>query len=540
MKERSAAGKLKEKSKLLEHPLGKEGTTSIDLLPELVEPIIESSSFTLESAAALNNPILIDRSPTSAASTRKQKFAAKSEVGLTLNAKSFFSYWNESSKEMSEWLSLPTKTDWQDSDLTCSNGSANKTGANSWFSTKQTLVQSRKWLRTSLQSSTALVVDFTDSENISLKSRKIRIYPTPELNKVWRKWLAACRYCFNQGIALQREKRLSKLELRNEIMRSELPEWVKEAPCHIRQNAIFDAHRAFKTSKDAKFRSVRSYSQAIKFNDGNFRKGTWYPSLTKGLTFKASEAIPNCEYGTQLLYCKGRWFAVFPVPANDEPAETTGIIALDPGVRTFMTGFDGNKFVEFGSGDMGRITRLCQHLDNLMSRISQAAKQQRRRMRQAAHRIRIKIRNLVDECQKQTACYLTSNYRIIYLPTFESSQMVAKARRRIRSKTARAMLTWAHYRFKQTLKHQASIRNCQVVDVTEEYTSKTCTKCGHVHKKLGGSKLFKCPDCGYEILRDFNGAFGILLKALRDTASISYEGDSAIVTLSGNDRINVA
>jgi putative transposase len=540
MKERSAAGKNQEKSKQSKPLLGKEGTTLIDLQPKRFPPITELLSSTPESVVAPNNPTLTDKSPILAASTRKQKSVAKSEGDLTSSAKNFFPYWNESSRAMSEWLSLPTKTDWQDSVLTCSNGSASKTGANSWYSTKQTLAQSKKWLKTSLQFSTALVAGSTDSENISLRSKKIRIYPTQELNKVWRKWLAACRYCYNQAIAMQREKRLSKLELRNEIMRSELPEWVKETPCHIRQNAVFDAHRANIANIDAKFRSIRDYSQAIKFNDSNLSKGTWYSSLTKGLTFKASEDIPDCKQGTQLVYCKGRWFATFPIPATLEPTESAGIIALDPGVRTFMTGFDGNKFVEFGSGDMGRIARLCQYLDDLMSRISASSRHQRKRMRQAAHRMRIKIRNLVDECQKQTACYLTSNYRIIYLPTFESSQMVAKARRKIRSKTARAMLTWAHYRFKQTLKHQASLRSCQVVNVTEEYTSKTCTKCGHVHKKLGGSKLFKCPDCGYEIPRDFNGAFGILLKALRDTASISYEGDSAIVTLSGNDRITVA
>ncbi|WP_339383760.1 helix-turn-helix domain-containing protein, partial [Tychonema sp. LEGE 07196] len=45
---------------------------------------------------------------------------------------------------------------------------------------------------------------------MKLKSHKIRIYPSQELNKVWRKWLAACRYCFNQAIAMQRKKRLSK------------------------------------------------------------------------------------------------------------------------------------------------------------------------------------------------------------------------------------------------------------------------------------------------------------------------------------------
>jgi len=335
-------------------------------------------------------------------------------------------------------------------------------------------------------------------------------------------------------------KRVSKLKLRNQVMQSDLPEWVKETPCHIRQNAIFDAHRAFQASIEAKFRSIRDDSQSIKFNDSNFSKGTWYSTLTKGLTFQASESIPECKHGTQLVYCKGRWFGVFPIKATINVNESTGIIALDPGVRTFLTGFDGNKFVEFGSGDIGRITRLCQHLDNLTSRMTKATRQQRKRMRQALARMRIRIRNLIDECQKQTACYLTSNYRIIFLPTFESSQMVAKARRKIRSKTARAMLTWAHYRFKQTLKHQASVRGCSVVDVTEEYTSKTCTKCGHIHTTLGGSKVFNCPQCGHSIPRDFNGAFGILLKALRDTAAVTYEGNSAIVTLSGDVRLNVA
>ncbi|MFB2921149.1 RNA-guided endonuclease TnpB family protein, partial [Aerosakkonema sp. BLCC-F2] len=40
--------------------------------------------------------------------------------------------------------------------------------------------------------------------------------------------------------------------------------------------------------------------------------------------------------------------------------------------------------------------------------------------------------------------------------------------------------------------------------------------------------------------RDWNGAFGILLKALRDTAAITFDRDSAIVALSGNARNDVA
>jgi putative transposase len=102
------------------------------------------------------------------------------------------------------------------------------------------------------------------------------------------------------------------------------------------------------------------------------------------------------------------------------------------------------------------------------------------------------------------------------------------------------MLTWAHYRFKITLKHQAELTGTTVLDVTEEFTSKTCTRCGHVHARLGGSKVFHCPSCGFMLSRDWNGAFGIFLKALRDTASIAFDGDSAIVALSGDCRTTVA
>lgn len=525
-----------------ELPRDKDDITLSHILPN--QAVTNAKSLSMpELVAEPSSPTSTDRLPHCPTSTPKQKSSQKLEADSTSSERKCWPYWDRFCQEMSAWLSLPIKTDWQDSDLTCFDGSVSKTGVNSWFSIRQVSAQNEKWLRTSSPSSTASAHDYTDCVNTKLRSKKIRIYPSPELNKVWRKWLAACRYCYNQAIALFRSgRRLSKLKLRNEVMQSDLPAWVKETPCHIRQNAIFDAHLAFMKSPNAKFRSCHDRSQAIKFNNTNFSLGAWYPRLTKGLTFTASEPIPKtCEQGTQLVFAKGRWFAVFPEPVAMKPTEATGVIALDPGVRTFMTGFDGSRFLEFGSGDIGRITRLCQYLDELISRIAkELSRSRRRRMRQAAQRMRNKIRNLVDEAHKQTAHYLTRNYSAIFLPTFETSNMVAKVKRKIRSKTARAMLTWAHYRFKLTLRHQAEITGTTVVDVTEEYTSKTCTHCGHVHSKLGDSKVFRCPECGFALPRDWNGAFGIFLKALRDTASITFEGDSAIVALSGNCRINVA
>ncbi len=112
----------------------------------------------------------------------------------------------------------------------------------------------------------------------------------------------------------------------------------------------------------------------------------------------------QCDQSTQLVKCKEKWFAIFPVPSAISRPQNNKIVALDPGVRTFLTGFDGTKFLEFGAGDMGRITRLCQYLDKLMSRKSKCTnRRQRQKMSKAAGRMRSKIENLINEAHKQVA-----------------------------------------------------------------------------------------------------------------------------------------
>jgi putative transposase len=200
-------------------------------------------------------------------------------------------YWNGSVQEISERLWSLTGIDSVGLDLSSLSGTAVSTGAKSWFSTTITFLPNRNWFRISSPSCTASVVRSTDSESTGLQSRKIRIYPEPALAKVWKRWQAACRRCYNQAIACQRQHGTpgTARKLRDIILHSDLPQWVKDAPCHIRQNAVVEAWLAFRRSKDARFRSVRDRSHTLQFNAGNFRNGTWYPKLTRGLAFRASE-----------------------------------------------------------------------------------------------------------------------------------------------------------------------------------------------------------------------------------------------------------
>lgn len=400
------------------------------------------------------------------------------------------------------------------------------------------------------------------------------MYPTKDLEKIWKQWVAAVRKVYNIAIAYLNEHQKfpkpakekggelgGKMGFKKFLKASGLiPDWCKGlGVSKLLDNAAMEAYVAWsKTDKNpnfigkgktrkphpkaglkiARFRSVRDQKLTLQFDPTGYKNGRWMVSTTKEFPVPRFVGHNFCvltDGSTELTYNKGRWFAHFPIEfeAKKDFTVTQKVIALDPGVRTFMTGFDGSEFKEFGGGDFARIAKLCSHLDKMKSRHDKAKGRNLKRLRyclrQAMEKLRTKVKNLRSELHKQVASYLAKNYDVIFLPTFETSQMVARKKRKLKNKTARAMMTWAFYQFSQTLEHLCNRYGSKLVRVTEEYTSKTCTKCGHIHRKLGGSKNFKCPECGYEIPRDFNGALGILLKALWDTTFLSDLSDKEVI-----------
>ena len=503
-----------------------------------------------------NKTICIDKLNTYAKDIQRQKSFQRLAADSILGGRSSSPFWSESSTAISNVLSLPTQTDWSDSDLNWLSGCALNLSANSWFSTTASSVQSKNSLQICCPSSTVSVRGFTDSENTLFKSkktykkktrhstssstkpqpnsvRKIRLYPSKELHKVWKRWLAQYRYYYNETIALLRclqgSMKISAESLDKLLQQIEtIPDWVKEIPGHQRQEACFEAYDAFwRASKDggeASFKSVKDTNQTIQFKNGNYKNGTWYCKTTKGLTFTTiGQQVPyQCQYGTELVYRRGKWFGCFPEYKEVAPTLSDRVIALDPGNRTFLTGYDGENVLEIGKGDIGRIQRLCQHLDKLISRSTKVNCRQRLHMRIAANRVRERIQNLIKDLHNKATNLLVNSYKVIFLPTFDSSQMVIRRsegkKRRINSKSVRQMLTFSHYKFEKHLKQAAIKKGVIVVLCNESYTSKTCGNCGGVHHRLGGAKVFKCPHCGIHISRDVNGARNIMLRALQATA----------------------
>ena len=306
-----------------------------------------------------------------------------------------------------------------------------------------------------------------------------------------------------------------------------LPNFCAPVPYQVKKIAVRDACRALTAGKlkarqtgepfDLHFKSRKNPKQSCFIPKSAVKASGIYHTIS-GHGLRYSEPMPKEFDDTRLVRHSGRYYLTVPRVEETARTENQGrVVAIDPGVRSFLTFYAEDRLGQLGTHDIGRIQRLCEYLDDLLSRASSATSQRARRMRRAADRMRWKIRDLVDELHHKAARFLVDNFDIILLPTFEVSGMVVKKARKLRSKSVRQMLTWAHHRFKQFLKHKAFEAGKLVVDVNEAYTSKTNSWTGEI-MELGGREWFRMGDL--RINRDINGARGIFLRALADSPTL--------------------
>jgi putative transposase len=391
----------------------------------------------------------------------------------------------------------------------------------------------------------------------SLKVLKIRLYPNSHQSATLRSWFGAARWTYNRALDLVNQNptlRANKTLLSQQCVSKDVFQntplaWVLETPAAIRQAAAFDLLTAHKSAIvryrsqvqhhgqshpfEMSYRSKKDPSQSVTINSREIRvRGKscrFFPKSLDGY-LKTTQAIPPIHHDCRLHWLPKLNHYYLCIPMNVErwsesqapPIVNSSIyqrtVAIDPGVITFATLYDSWGYCsKWGHQDISRIYRLCRHYDKLQSQWSQSEIRHRKRYRlkRAGARLQMKIRNLIDDLHKKLVKFLCKNYTRIIIPKFETQGMIRKGQRRINSATARKMVTWAHYRFRQRLIAKAlEYRNCHIIVINEAYTSKTCGRCGRINHNLGGKRVFRCAHCGLEMDRDVNGARNILIKTV--------------------------
>lgn len=303
--------------------------------------------------------------------------------------------------------------------------------------------------------------------------------------------------------------------------------WSEKLPRAMRDGAVQEACQAVlnaiqKFKKTGQIQQVR-YKSRKEAKQSFFLRNDKWSQDRRGFcvrelgAMRFAESLPDDLRDGRVIKEGLQWFVALPESKQCNLAENQGrLCALDPGVRTFQTFFGDRHCGHLGQQAVRRITRLALVLDKLVSRQDKTNhKRKKKSFATAMARLRTRIHSLVIELHWKIARFLTDNFDVILLPTFESSAMVIKAKRKINSKTVRQMLTLSHYQFSQRLEQKCFERGKVLVRVCEAYTSKTVSWNGEIIKNLGGRKFIKSG--GWVVDRDENGARGTFLRALVDS-----------------------
>ena len=257
------------------------------------------------------------------------------------------------------------------------------------------------------------------------------------------------------------------------------------------------------------------------------RKNNKWPTTTNGLHKITSDG--KLTYSRKTNEWTFAWvYEMQKAPSRETQADgSIHAVSIDPGVRTPFTWYSPTKGTgKIGQNDIGRIIRICEHMDALISKRDQLTASSSKRKRHKAVRLghavaRMchRVYHLQSEVHRKAITFFTREFDAVIIPPFEVSDMVGHTQRRITCRTVCQMLCWAHHRFCQRLLAKAEELNVRVIIQNEAYTSKTCSACGNM-QNIGGSKMYRCARCGSVMDRDENGAGGIFLRALLDGALV--------------------
>lgn len=479
-------------------------------------------------------------------------------------------FWTKQCTILSQKLWLPIETDYVVSHSNFWNGSSIKMELNSWFSIKKmNNPLNKNSLMTSSPLFTSIPVEKWEKDVI--RTRKIRLYPTNEQQKIMKGWMSTRRYVYNKVLAhIKKDKeKITFFDLRNKYVTAKnnpnVEVWETETPKDIRAGAVSDVVNNYKTSfsllknrqisgfnmrfqsKKIKEPSIEIPLSAVKATIEKVKRTKEEIEIVQAKIAenkKASEIKTKVkitkkdggifiykdimktkikiskrqlkkdiiiENDCRLQLKNNQWFLVAPINVKEEKIEQKKeYCALDPGSRSFQTIYS-ETCVEQIKINKEIIKKLQVKLDHFKSlRDKKLIRKQSFKNRE--RRIYIKINNLMDELHHKTINYITKEYKSIIIPSFESQDMVKNSNNRYLN---RSLLQLKHYQFQQRLKSKCEVRGCRMDICTEEYTSKTCGRCGELND-VKALDVYSCNKCKLVIDRDVNGARNIYIKVLNN------------------------
>lgn len=344
------------------------------------------------------------------------------------------------------------------------------------------------------------------------------------------RWIGIARYVYNKTLDdIRSGEKINFRHLRDRNVtaknNSRVQDWEVECPKDIRAGAVEDlvsAHKSCFTKGDKfkmRYRSKKSKTSCIHIPKSSVtiekKSFTVYPKYKIGAIRlsrdKALKDITSLEHDSKIYREHNKWYLLIPIKVYTSSIDSDVPCALDPGVRNFQTVYSDISTARFGINKV--LLRKLQEKIDLSRSLRDRGRLSHSRYKRKVYRLYTRLDNLINDMHYRVIDYLSNRFSTVFIPSFETQKMTMKSRNRFLN---RNILSLKHYLFKKRLVEKYSlIRNGICIPVTEEYTSRTCTRCGTLNN-IGSSDTLKCENCNLTINRDINGARNILLKSLSE------------------------
>lgn len=360
-----------------------------------------------------------------------------------------------------------------------------------------------------------------------LLAAKIRLKPSKTQRQVLKRWFGAVRWSYNKSLESLKGKETSKdkklsYALRNKFVTvkdNNLPDWVSEIPKEVRKTGTDEASVAWKNrsekstfdfrKKKDKHQSLCISRAAIKSVKGRedlitiFKRTLGQVKCNKGMLTKVLKKKGAFSHDSKLTFNGTNYFLhVLYEPSLPDQKQFEDVVGLDPGVRTFLTGYSPNEIqnLEYKT-DFSRVWRMKRKIE-----LSKTKKEKWKNENLLTDQIR--------SAHIAVSKDLTSKFSHLILGKFDTQKLTEKAGSKLSKKTRIEIGCLSHYKFRERLSLECVKNGSSLRVVPEHFTSKTCGGCGKINETLGASKVFECRECGGCFDRDSNAARNMIVKYL--------------------------
>ena len=213
----------------------------------------------------------------------------------------------------------------------------------------------------------------------------------------------------------------------------------------------------------------------------------------------------------KLLKTGGKWYlhiSATKTVADFDNQTVKHVVGIDRGLRFLATTYDEQGQTAFFDGKI--VMRKRAKYQKLRAKLqAKGTKSAKRRLKKLSGRENRWMTDVNHRLSKTLVQKFGSNTLFVLEDltgvSFERTDLPKALRNQNKS--------WAFYQLAQFLTYKAHLNNSEVIEVSAQYTSQRCPKCGTIKKSNRNHDLheYHCSNCGYRSNDDRLGAMNIQL-----------------------------